>query len=113
MYGQYDKEKADRFWTRRVSEVNELRAVLSYRSPDYTNLAYSQWELGLLVRDLGNIRGKAVLDVGCGVGRVTMELLKAGARVTGLDNSAKTRTPTFPGVSSFARIFSVDQSGAL
>ena len=89
MYGKYDKDKAEQFWTSRVSEVNELRAVLSYRSPDYTNLAYSQWELGLLVRDLGDIRGKTVLDVGCGVGRVTMELLKAGARVTGLDNSAK------------------------
>jgi 2-polyprenyl-3-methyl-5-hydroxy-6-metoxy-1,4-benzoquinol methylase len=89
LYGKYDKEKAEQFWTRRVSDVNEMRAVLSYRSPDYTNLAYSQWELGLLIRDLGDIRGKAVLDVGCGVGRVTMELLKAGARVTALDNSAK------------------------
>jgi ubiquinone/menaquinone biosynthesis C-methylase UbiE len=86
---KYDKEKAEQFWARRVSEVNELRAVLSYRSPDYTNLAYSQWELGLLVRDLGDIRGKTVLDVGCGVGRVTMELLKAGAWVTALDNSTK------------------------
>ena len=89
MYDNYDKEKAEQYWTKRVSEVNELRAALSYRAPDYENSAYSQWELWLLVRELRDVRGKTVLDVGCGVGRVTMELLKAGAHVTALDNSAK------------------------
>jgi 2-polyprenyl-3-methyl-5-hydroxy-6-metoxy-1,4-benzoquinol methylase len=89
LYNNYDKEKAEQYWTRRVSEVNELRAVLSWRSPDYENSAYSQWELRLLVRELGDVRSKTILDVGCGVGRVTIELLKAGARVTALDNSAK------------------------
>jgi 2-polyprenyl-3-methyl-5-hydroxy-6-metoxy-1,4-benzoquinol methylase len=114
LYGKYDKEKAEQFWTRRASEVNGLRAVLSYRVPDYTNSAYSQWELGLLVRDLGDIQGKTVLDVACGVGRVTMELLKGGARVTALDNSAKMLSITEEKVkaASFSAFFDAVKSNA-
>jgi len=85
----YDKTKAEQFWTTRVSEVDELRAVLSYNVPDYVNNTYSQWELGLLDQSLGDIRGKSILDMGCGVGRITIELLRAGANVTSLDNSHK------------------------
>jgi ubiquinone/menaquinone biosynthesis C-methylase UbiE len=112
--GKYDKDKAEQFWSRRVSEVNELRAVLSYRSPDYVNLTYSQWELELLVRSLGDIRGKAVLDVGCGIGRVTLELLKAGAHVTALDNSAKMLSITEEKVraASLSALFAIVKSNA-
>jgi len=46
------------------------------------NLAYSQGDLGLHVRDVGDVRGKTVLDVDCGVGHVTMELPRAGTPVT-------------------------------
>lgn len=85
----YDKALAEQFWTNRVSEVDELRAVLSYNLPKYVNETYSKWELELLFRNLGNIRGSTVLDLGCGVGRVSMELLRAGAQVVSLDNSQK------------------------
>jgi ubiquinone/menaquinone biosynthesis C-methylase UbiE len=85
----YDKGKAEQFWTNRVSEVDELTAVLSYNLPRYVNETYSKWELELLLKALGDIRGSKILDLGCGVGRVTMELLKAGAEVTSLDNSQK------------------------
>jgi hypothetical protein len=63
LYNDYDKEKGEQYWTRHVSEVNELRAVLSWRSPDYENSTYSQWELGLLVRELGDVRSETILDV--------------------------------------------------
>jgi len=85
----YDKTKAEQFWTRRVSEVSELRAVLSYNVPDYVNETYTKWELGLLAKSLEDINGKSILDMGCGVGRITMVLLRAGANVTSLDNSQK------------------------
>jgi ubiquinone/menaquinone biosynthesis C-methylase UbiE len=41
-----------------------------------------------VARVLGEVRGLAVLDVGCGTGRHAMRLADAGASVTGVDFSA-------------------------
>jgi SAM-dependent methyltransferase len=38
---------------------------------------------------LGDVRGKDVLELGCGAARWSMKLAKAGARCVGLDNSAR------------------------
>ena len=41
-----------------------------------------------LVKAAGDVRGRKVLDIGCGTGELTTILLKAGASVTGIDISA-------------------------
>lgn len=41
-----------------------------------------------VARVLGEVRGLAVLDVGCGTGRHSIELARTGAEVTGVDFSA-------------------------
>ena len=56
--------------------------------------AYSLWEyrLGKGILEsyadrLGSLRGKSVLDIGCGLGGKTVAYAEAGARVTGVDIS--------------------------
>lgn len=56
--------------------------------------AYSLWEyrigkdiLESYAARLGNLRGKSVLDIGCGLGGKTVAYAEAGARVTGVDIS--------------------------
>jgi ubiquinone/menaquinone biosynthesis C-methylase UbiE len=56
--------------------------------------AYSLWEyrtgrdiLESYADRLGDLRGKSVLDVGCGLGGKTVAYAEAGARVTGVDIS--------------------------
>lgn len=43
----------------------------------------------LLTHTLSNVAGLKILDLGCGTGRVSRELARRGAEVTGVDFSAK------------------------
>jgi SAM-dependent methyltransferase len=43
----------------------------------------------VLLQFLGDVRGRALLDVGTGTGRAALTLARAGARVTGIDASAE------------------------
>jgi 2-polyprenyl-3-methyl-5-hydroxy-6-metoxy-1,4-benzoquinol methylase len=83
----YSASRAEDFWTRRVKGTNELAAVLSYGLPDEINEAYSHWEITSVLNCLPPLPGRLVLDLACGVGRVTVPLAEGGARVTAVDNS--------------------------
>lgn len=78
---QYFQKSAFNFDLIYVEEKSEFRKFLDRR---FRQDMYERYELTL--RECANIRGKKVLDVGCGSGRYCIDLAKAGAsRVLGLD----------------------------
>lgn len=76
---EYDVGRAASYWgTVRLQGAAELAAVLSLGEPEHVNLAYDAWESGLLADALLEAWGKApparALDLGAGVGRVSLRL---------------------------------------
>ena len=64
-----------------------MRIVLSAGQPPWVNAAYHAWETALLERHLRPRPGRRILDVACGLGRITAPLARAGATVVGVDNA--------------------------
>lgn len=83
----YNQTKAETYWSTRLHQTDKLAAVLSFNLPEYLNRAYSEWEIHTVIKSLPNLRGLTVLDLGCGVGRVTVPLAQQGALVTAFDIS--------------------------
>ena len=84
----YDRASAERYWgdeRRRLKD--EFRIVLSAGEPPYVNTAYHVWETMSFVRALKPKRGVRVLDLACGLGRVSAPLALTGATVIGVDNA--------------------------
>lgn len=84
----YDRASAERYWgdeRRRLKD--EFRIVLSAGEPAYVNAAYHTWETMSFVRALEPRRGLRVLDLACGLGRVSAPLALTGATVVGIDNA--------------------------
>ncbi|PFL57213.1 hypothetical protein COJ27_29880 [Bacillus cereus] len=83
----YNKSLAKNYWDKRIKESADLKAVLSYGMPDFINEAYNKWEQTAILNLLDSVDKKCVLDVGCGIGRYVVPLVKRGAYVTAVDIS--------------------------
>jgi SAM-dependent methyltransferase len=84
----YDRAKAERYWgdeRRRLKD--EFRIVLSAGEAPYVNASYHVWETMSFVRALAPKKGLRVLDLACGLGRVSAPLALTGATVIGVDNA--------------------------
>jgi len=84
----YDRARAESYWgeeRRRLGD--EFRIVLSAGEPAHVNAAYHLWETMTLVRALRPAKGQRVLDVACGLGRVSAPLALTGTSVVGVDNA--------------------------
>lgn len=84
----YDPRRAEQFWSRRLASTNSLAAVLTYNARPELNRAYDEWEKQSLLSHFGKkLSGKRVLDLGAGVGRISLVMAQQGAEVIALDNS--------------------------
>jgi ubiquinone/menaquinone biosynthesis C-methylase UbiE len=98
----YEESKAEEYWSKRLHETDPLAAVLSFSLPKYFNEAYSKWELACVLGAVDDWTNLRVLDVGCGIGRVTVPVAQAGAHVTAIDNSKEMLAACRAGVEAAA-----------
>ena len=45
----------------------------------------SRWRVKKILKELGNIKNKKILDVGCEAGYISIKLANKGAKVTAMD----------------------------
>ena len=88
MSRDYDRASAEHYWGEERRKLrDEFRIVLSAGEPPYVNAAYHAWETNTLLASLKPKRGMRVLDLACGLGRVTAPLAATGATIVGVDNA--------------------------
>lgn len=75
------------FWNRKAQELKGH--AVSMWPNNHLNDFYHVELLQLLKPELTNLRGKEVLDLGCGTGRFSRWLAGLGAKVTGIDFAEK------------------------
>lgn len=84
----YDRERAERYWGVERRELkDDFRIVLSAGERPAVNAAYHRWESETLLRALPTRSDVRVLDLACGLGRMSAVLAARGIRVLGIDNA--------------------------
>lgn len=85
----------------------------AYAAANTDNFYNALYERPAMVRLIGDIAGRDVLDAGCGPGALTETLLDAGARVTAVDVSAEMLRLASTRVGSRAQLVVADLAGPL
>lgn len=75
------------YWDEKAS-IYDQSAVSMWPNKELNTL-YNKEQMEMLRQMLPDVRGKKLLDMGCGTGRLSRHLADMGAEVTGLDFSAK------------------------
>jgi 2-polyprenyl-3-methyl-5-hydroxy-6-metoxy-1,4-benzoquinol methylase len=75
------------YWDKKAESYRDIRASM-WRNRDLDDL-YHRWQLHFLDCLLPDVSGRAILEIGCGTGRIALTLAKKGAHVTGMDFSVK------------------------
>ena len=76
-------EKEIKKWWEETSENYQEQSAIHTKSAHYGPYAPDEDKLKLL----GNVKGKKILELGCGGGQCSIAFAKQGARVTGIDLS--------------------------
>ncbi len=73
--------------TRAAQQYDAMAA--EYSADNDEGVFNSLYERPAMLRMLGDLGDRSVLDLGCGAGQLTVDLVKGGANVTGIDVSAQ------------------------
>jgi 2-polyprenyl-3-methyl-5-hydroxy-6-metoxy-1,4-benzoquinol methylase len=85
---RYTKSNLKDYWNGRASTNEGLYAVFSRRWADTDCDLINSQQIGLIKEVLGDFKGKRVLDIGCGIGRLTTELARDAKDAVGIDISS-------------------------
>ncbi len=89
---EYSPTMAAEYWgkVRLPAARNDLEAVLAFGRSSEWNQLYDGWHRVVLERALpADISGLRILDVGCGVGRISVGLARRGGALTCVDVSSE------------------------